>query len=102
MRAAVFALLLAMACGGWSCTRVKPTAPPAAPPAMCFVPCTPSLIDTGVRWEANPTDAAAFDVLGEDVTPTLASKLLSCEAKRQACAGFILDLDKRGVIRMEK
>lgn len=97
LSATLLALLLA-GCGHFT----KPTAPAADAGAICYQRCTPSLTDTGVRWEADPESPAAWDVLGEVVTNTLSRILLTCEARRQECAGFINSLKKRGVIRAEK
>lgn len=97
----LLALLLALLLAG--CGRfAKPTGPVADADAICYEKCTPSLTDTGVRWEANPEDAASWDALGADVTTQLTRLLLTCEIRRQECAGFIDSLKKRGVIRAEK
>jgi hypothetical protein len=100
MRALALSLLLVLALCGATCQR-RGEAPPADAPAICYQPCTPSLSDTGVRWEGDPEDPAAWDALAapqDGVVGILAGKLLTCEAKRQACAGFITDLHTRGVL----
>jgi hypothetical protein len=89
-------LLLALtACG----RGVRETAPVADAPAQCYAACTPTLTDTGVRWQASAEDPAAWDALGEQVVGELADRLLQCERRRQACAGFLDDLKRRGIYR---
>lgn len=96
MRLSVILLALLLAgCGRFT----KPTAPVADAGGICYQPCTPSLTDTGVRWEGDPESPEAWDNLGDTVTSTLSRSLLTCEARRQECAGFINSLKKRGVIR---
>lgn len=100
MRALCLPLLLVLVLTGATCQR-RGEAPPADAPAMCYQPCTPSLTDTGVRWEGDPDDPATWDRLADPQDGTvgiLRGKLLTCEAKRQACAGFITDLKARGVL----
>lgn len=96
----ILLVLLLAGCGRFA----KPAAPVADAPAICYQPCTPSLTDTGVRWDADAESPEAWDALGEEggVIPALSDRLLQCERARQACAGFINDLKKRGVIRAEK
>ena len=94
----ILLVLLLAGCGRFA----KPTAPVADAGAMCYQACTPTLTDTGVRWEVDPETPDAWDELGDTVTSALSRLLLTCEARRQACAGFINDLKKRGVIRAEK
>lgn len=101
MRLSVTLLALLLAgCGHFT----KPAAPVADAGAICYQKCTPSLTYTGVRWEGDPEDSSTWDNLGEEegVVPLLAGMLLTCEARRQECAGFINSLKKRGVIRAEK
>ena len=85
------------------CPLVRPTAPVAAPAAICFQPDDPVADavkgDTGVRWTCNANTAECWDQLGEKVAPALAAKALSEARGRIACVDFIRDLDKRGVIR---
>lgn len=90
----LLALLLLAGC------RSLPVTTTADAPAQCYVKCTPTTTDTGVRWVADPEDPKAWDKLGEQdgVIPTLSSLLLRCERARQACAEFLNDLKKRGVL----
>lgn len=74
-------------------------APVADADAMCYAACTPSLTDTGFRWAIDPESPQAWDALGEEIVGGLAGALLQCERRRQACAGFIEDIKRRGVIR---
>lgn len=87
------------------CPLVRPTAPVAAPAAICFQPDDPvvdaKVGDTGVRWACDPNTAVCWDDLGEKVAPALAAKALSEARGRLACVDFIRDLDKRGVIRAD-
>lgn len=96
-------MLVLVLCAFGSCQR-RGGAPIADAGAMCYQPCTPSLTETGVVWEGDPEDPAMWDRLGEDggVIPQLSGKLLTCEARRQECAGFINSLKKRGVIRAKE
>lgn len=98
-------MLLVLALAGFGSCQRRDEAPVADAEAQCYVACTPSLTDTGVRWEAAPEDPAAWDALGADedgVTRQLAEKLLTCERRRQSCAGFLGDLKERDVIRAPK
>lgn len=103
MRALCLPLLLVLVLTGATCQR-RGDAPPADAPAMCYAPCTPSLTDTGVRWEGDPGDPAAWDNLAapDGTVGILAGKLLTCEQRRQACAGFIGDLKARRVLRAKR
>lgn len=98
---ALFLLLVAGVLAG--CPLVRPTAPVAAPAAICFQPDNPVADavkgDTGVRWTCDANSAECWDELGEKVAPALASKALSEARGRLACVDFIRDLNKRGVIR---
>jgi hypothetical protein len=67
--------------------------------AICYAPCVDAAGDTGVRWEADPESAEAWDVLGEDVTDQLATKLRTCETRRGACVQCLERLEAEGVIR---
>ena len=100
MRSLLAAALLMLVLTGATCQR-RSAPPVASPDAQCWQPCTPSLTDTGVRWHGDPEDPAMWDGLGEErgVVPTLTQLLLQCERRRQACAGFIQDIEKRDVIR---
>ncbi|NUS39405.1 MAG: hypothetical protein HOQ02_10335 [Lysobacter sp.] len=103
-RSLVFMLLAVLVCGGATCDRVR-GAPPVDADAMCYQPCTPggSLVDTGVRWTCDANDPKCWDELGRSggVIPLLSGKLLTCEARRQACAGFIGDLKQHKVIKAQ-
>ena len=96
---APFAALLVFVLAGFGSCQPRPTAPVADANAECYRPCTPSLTDTGVRWQGDAEDPAAWDDLATDTLKTLRTKLLTCESRRQECAGFIQDLKDRGVIR---
>lgn len=101
---ALFPLLVAGVLAG--CPLVRPTAPVAAPAAVCFQPddpvADPVKGDTGVRWTCNPDTAECWDELGGKVVPALASKALSEGRGRVACTDFINDLYRRKVIRKGK
>lgn len=73
---------------------------PAQCNQICFLPCTTADGDVGVRWEADPTDPAAFDALGNQVIPALTGKLLQCEVRRKACAQCLQRLDHEKVIEL--
>lgn len=94
----LLALLLLAGC------RSLPSNPTADAPAQCYVNCTPTLTDTGVRWTADPESPEAWDALGKQdgVIPTLSRLLLQCERARQACAGFLNDLKKKRVLRAKE
>lgn len=94
------AMLLVLVLSGASCQR-RPVAPVGDADAMCYRACTPSLLDTGVRWDVDAEAPDAFDQLGEVVVPELSGRLLACEARRQACADFLQALKRRGVYRAE-
>ena len=94
----LFAIVMVLALTGASCQH-RSEAPVGDANPICFIPCTPSLTDTGVRWEADPEDPKAWDELGDVTLPTLARQSLTCEARRQACADFIQSLKRRGVYR---
>jgi hypothetical protein len=101
MRAlAVAALLIMLLCGFPGC-NVRSNAPVADADASCYQAALPSVNppDTGVRWTCNAEDPACWDDLANRVVPTLTSIALAGERNRQACAGFITDLKKRGVLR---
>lgn len=97
----VAALFMALVLTGASCQR-RGEAPVADADPMCYLPCVPSLTDTGVRWEVDPEDPGAFDVLGGEVVPALSGRLFQCERRRQACTDFLNLLKKRGVYRAEE
>lgn len=101
MRGAL-AIFLALALTGCGTFARRNEAPVADADPQCFQACTPSLEDTGLRWEVDPEDPNAWDVLGKDVLKSLSGALLTCERRRQACADFIDSLRKRGVIRGAK
>lgn len=96
MRAVLFALLavpLLAACG----RNTRPV--PAQCNAVCFAPCAADG-DTGVRWEADPNNPAAWDALGGEVVPALADKLRVCEVRRQACEQCLQRLEAAKVIKL--
>lgn len=90
-------LLAALVLAGCNSAANLPV--PAQCNPLCFQPCTVGT-DTGVRWEANPADPAAWDALAGDVVPELADKLLACETHRQACGQCLQRLDKARVIKI--
>ncbi len=92
-------LVMALLLTGCGLFPRRGEAPPADAPAMCYLACTPTLTDTGVRWEADPEDPDAWDQLGDQVVKALTGISLTCEARRQACVDFIQSLKRRGVIR---
>lgn len=98
-RRALLAGLLVLSLAGFGSCHPKPTAPVADANPDCYQQCTPSLTDTGVRWDAQPEDPAAWDELASGTVKELRTRLLTCERRRQECAGFIEDLKDRGVIR---
>lgn len=67
-----------------ACSSMK-DAIPAQCNAMCFQPCVAKDGDTGVRWDAKEADPGAWDALGGDVIDQLATKLRTCETRRQSC-----------------
>ena len=89
----ILAALLLVSCGH------TPSIPVGDAPAQCYTACTPSLTDTGLRWDADPEDPQAWDALGETVVPAAAWRLLACERSRRACTDFLESLKKRGVYR---
>lgn len=95
--AAIFVVLVLT---GASCQR-RAEAPVGDADPLCYLPCIPSLTDTGVRWDVDAEDPGAFDVLGEQVVPELSRKAFQCERRRQACTDFLNALKQRGVIRAE-
>lgn len=96
-------LLLVLVLATCSCAHNR-GAPVADAGASCYVQCTPSLTETGVRWEGDPEDPAMWDGLGEEngVIPQLVQKLYACERSRQECAGFINDLKRQKVIQAKE
>jgi hypothetical protein len=103
MRALRLAPLLLL-CGWGGCGQLQRDAPVADADPICYQAAVPSVDppDTGVRWTCSAEDPACWDELGEKVIPALTSKALAGERSRQACAGFITDLKKRGVIRAKE
>lgn len=94
---AALALVLVLT-GFGSCQR-RGEAPVGDADLQCYLPCTPTLTDTGVRWQVDPESPSAFDVLGEEVVPELSGQVLRCERRRQACVDFLTKLKERGVYR---
>lgn len=102
MNRALAAAAIALALAGCRSTADRELAPVADADRECYARCTPSLTDTGVRWDVDPEDPAAWDVLGDEVVRELSGTLLACERRRQACAHFIDALKQRGVIRAKE
>ena len=100
MRALAIACLLVLVLTGATC-RVKDSAPVGDADARCYRPVIPSVdpVDTGVRWECDAEDPACWDELKGDVIDPLQQKVVEGELARQACAGFLEDLKRRGVYR---
>lgn len=101
MRRALSAVVLVLVLAGFGSCQHQDHAPVGDADPQCYIPCTPSTTDTGVRWTADPESPDAWDALGGDVVPELAGKALQCERRRQACADFLNALKSRGVIRAE-
>lgn len=84
---------------GATCSRnTRPV--PAQCNQICFLPCVAENGDSGVRWEADPYNPAAWDDLGGEVVPALADKLRVCEVRRQGCEQCLKRLDKAKVIEL--
>lgn len=101
MNRALLSLLVCLPLiGGATCgVRSSTPAPVLAQcDAICYAPCLAPNGDTGVRWEGDPAMATTLDAIGEEVVPTLASKLRVCEASRKACVQCLDRLEKNGVI----
>lgn len=100
MRALLLAGLLVLILCGATCQR-RPTAPVADVDPECRHSWVKSVdpLDTGVRWEGDPEDPAAWDALGRDVVKKLTEKLAGSERSRLACVGYIDDLHGRGITR---
>lgn len=93
-RPVIAALLLAIALlTGCSTRAARRPAIPAQCEAMCFVPCKDD-----VRWNADPNDPGAWDILAGEVVPALRDKLATCEVRRKACEQCLQRLDKAKVI----
>ena len=95
MRHAVLAFVAVLLA---ACTHVPARPVPAQCNVLCFDPCTGQDGDTGVRWEAGPSDAEAFDTLGGAVVPALAQRLRQCDVRREACVQCLRRLDEAGAI----
>lgn len=100
MKALALACALVLLLTGATCQRRAAVPVPAQCNAICFSPCVDASGDTGIRWEADPNDPAAFDALGGDVTPALSDKLRTCDKRREACVQCLRRLDDRRVIRL--
>ncbi|EPG5379788.1 TPA: hypothetical protein UN285_000412 [Stenotrophomonas maltophilia] len=97
MRTALIAIAVAALLAG--CGRItRPV--PAQCNEICLLPCTVNG-DAGVRWEADPNNAEAWDELGGEVVPTLIGKLQTCEVRRGACVQCLQRLDKAGIIHLK-
>jgi hypothetical protein len=96
---ALGAMLLVLALAGFGSCQRRDQAPVGDADPQCYLQCTSSLTDTGVRWQADAESAAAWDALGEHVVPELSDRVQQCERRRQACTDFLNVLKQRGVIR---
>ena len=67
---------------------------------MCFQACVGEEGDTGVRVTEAGDSPRAWDEIGGQVTNVLATKLRTCDARRDACAQCLQRLDKSGVIKL--
>lgn len=65
---------------------------------VCYVPCVDDAGDTGVRWDGDATDPAAWDGLADDVIAALSGKLRTCDVGRRACTRCLDRLEAEGVI----
>lgn len=99
-RDAILGILLGLAVVGLSgCSHLRAKPVPVSCEAMCYVPCTGTQGDTGVRWQAGtPPTADDWDALAGEVVPALADKLRTCELRRAACATCLRRLGEAGVI----
>ena len=84
-----------------ACGSVPAKAPPPVftCPDACETPCVGADGDTGLRWEGNPEDAAAWDELGGSVLDQLIQKLRTCEVNRKTCAKCIQNAKDQGIIQ---
>ena len=64
MLRALLAVVLVLALAGFGSCQRRGQAPVGDADPQCYLPCTPSLTDTGVRWQADAESAAAWDALG--------------------------------------
>lgn len=80
----------------------KPEPVPFGCNAIVYATCTVdgSTKDTGVRWTGDATKPGAWDLLVQQAVGPLATKLLTCEAKRQAAVACLRRLDENGVIKL--
>jgi hypothetical protein len=90
------ALTLLTGCLGPARPEVKPVQSQCAD--LCYVPCVEADGDTGVRWEGDAEDPAAWDGLADDTTAVLSGKLRQCEVARRACTRCLDRLEAQGVI----
>lgn len=95
-------LVLALVAALAACQAGVPARPPgpvtAHCDALCFAACVEADGDTGVRWQGEPVDPAAWDALGDDVVDQLTQKLRSCEVRRRACVQCLDRLERERVI----
>lgn len=82
-----------------ACSSMK-GAIPAQCNAMCFQPCVSKDGDTGVRWDAKEADPGAWDALVGDVTIQMATKLRTCEVRRQSCTQCLERLRDQNLITL--
>lgn len=90
MRAALL-LALALLAGCRTTTPQLPVAAQCNP--LCLAPCAAT-----VEWNADPDDAAAWDVLAGEVVPALVAAHQTCEAHRRACEQCLRRIERAGII----
>lgn len=93
----VLIIAIALLLAGCPLQRAEPV--PAQCNPICFLPCT-SDGDPGVRWEADPNSAEAWDALAGEVVPALTDKANTCELRRKACDQCLRRLDQAGAIEL--
>lgn len=100
MRALAVSLALVLLLTGATCQRRSAEPVPAECNSICFSPCVSASGDTGVRWEADPNDAMAWDVLAGEDGPLeqLTLQVRTCDARREACVQCLQRLHRNRVI----
>lgn len=99
MRTVLVTVVAVFLLTGATCSRSTRPVPAQCNP-ICLLPCVAENGDSGVRWEADPSDPAAWDALGGEAVPALADKLRVCEVRRQACVQCLRRLEKAKVIKL--
>lgn len=94
-----FAAALAAALLASGCSRDHGTKAPepvnAACDRVCFDPCT----TRGIVWDADPSQAEAWDRLGDQAVQPLAQRVQECSrTHRRACHLCLWRLQERGLI----